>query len=455
MQFKGKKINQSDFLSYMNDLVDKDTNIDLSYFEDKNVMPLLEEKATNKKLELYACFLREYEGVYTFRYFTRTIRYSNGKRKGLRILYDFTREFERVYHYQEKYFLSVNNLTSYYSGFNILPDSTVWEKRPYNYNCYTYYGKTRKYNVICNYIDVKCDMLKNLENAKKDIFENSASTIEQNIFGVLRSPQTELAYKCGYIVSDYSYLEEFSLKQISFACRNNLYSSLPLIKYFETYEADTIKKIYTRNYYRDYNYDVEQCQKICNKLKIDKFRLLAFIRRVEEFDTNIMLDLIDALEELNYDLKRALSVNYRQLHDEYIEMARKERERKRKELDEKMKNNFSKAMQILDWINRKDKYTVIVPNTIEAYKNEGKIQNICVYSMGYYRKVYNHKSIILFIRENKNIEKPYVCVELKWEDFSVLQCRGKANSKPKEDVIEYVNNLSLQLKKEAQAHAWA
>ena len=40
MQFKGKKINQSVFLNYMNDLVDKDTNIDLSYFEDKNVMPL-------------------------------------------------------------------------------------------------------------------------------------------------------------------------------------------------------------------------------------------------------------------------------------------------------------------------------------------------------------------------------------------------------------------------------
>ena len=80
-------------------------------------------------------------------------------------------------------------------------------------------------------------------------------------------------------------------------------------------------------------------------------------------------------------------------------MARKERERKRKEQDEKMKNNFSNAMQILDWINRKDKYTVIVPNTIEDYKNEGKIQNICVYSMEYYKKVYNHKSIILLISE--------------------------------------------------------
>ena len=78
--------------------------------------------------------------------------------------------------------------------------------------------------------------------------------------------------------------------------------------------------------------------------------MLAFIRRVEEFDTNIMLDLIDALEELNYETKRALSVNYRQLHDKYIEMARKERERKRKEQDEKMKNNFSKAMQILDFV---------------------------------------------------------------------------------------------------------
>lgn len=459
MKFNGKRINQKDFCDYMNNLTNQDNDIDLSYFNDEFVLPQLEGTARNKCYSKYVCYVREYEGILTFRYFTRTIRYSNGKRRGLTIHYDFTREFERLFKFEDKDYLCTNGINSFMTGWNINVKPSEWVQKQITRPYYSYYGGGRRFDIVCDTIDVKSEQLKVLENAKKDIFEATANCIENCITHIVKDTKLELAFKCGWVVKDSEYLKDFSNKQIAFACNNNLYYHLPLIKYFETYEVETLNKIFTKvgrySHWKEYDIDINDMRTICRRLNIDKFKLLAFIRKVDEFDANTMIDLLNMLDILNYDLKRALTKNYKVLHDELSIPAEMERERKHKENEKKMLKEFTRAMQCLNWINRVGEYTVIVPQTIEDYKNEGKTQNICVYSNAYYKKVYEHKSIILFVRENDKADKPYVCVELNWNTFSVLQCRGKANSKPKQDVIDYVNKLSVQLYQEAQAMAWA
>ena len=85
----------------------------------------------------------------------------------------------------------------------------------------------------------------------------------------------------------------------------------------------------------------------------------------------------------------------------------------------------------------------MVPKTIDDFKNEGDAQHNCVYRLKYYRKVIDHKSIIVFLRKEK--EESYVTIEYDYNTFKVLQALGKFNRKIDLDLYQYIVQLGKKL----------
>ena len=84
-------------------------------------------------------------------------------------------------------------------------------------------------------------------------------------------------------------------------------------------------------------------------------------------------------------------------------------------------------------------------------KREGKELDHCVGNMGYDNKMINGVSFIAFVRKCEEIEKPYVTVEYGLKDNKVLQCYGYHDSKPQQEVIDFVDEWGKKVKKEMMA----
>ena len=92
----------------------------------------------------------------------------------------------------------------------------------------------------------------------------------------------------------------------------------------------------------------------------------------------------------------------------------------------------------------------MVPKTIDDFKNEGDAQHNCVYGLSYYRKVIDHKSIIVFLRKEK--KESYITIEYDYNTFKVLQALGKFNRKIDPDLYQYIVQLGKQLYYEKHTH---
>jgi hypothetical protein len=108
---------------------------------------------------------------------------------------------------------------------------------------------------------------------------------------------------------------------------------------------------------------------------------------------------------------------------------------------------YTRVAKSLSWIDREENgYFIIVPKTIAEIRYEGENQHNCVYDCGYYDYVINRRSIIVFLREKKDIS--YVTIEFNYETFDVLQALGKFNKKIDSDLYEYIVNLGKRLNRE-------
>ena len=63
--------------------------------------------------------------------------------------------------------------------------------------------------------------------------------------------------------------------------------------------------------------------------------------------------------------------------------------------------------------------------------------------MNYDQRIAKEQSLIFFVRSAEEPERPFVTLEYSLEKHRVLQCHGKNNSKPSEEVLDYINNKWL------------
>ena len=67
--------------------------------------------------------------------------------------------------------------------------------------------------------------------------------------------------------------------------------------------------------------------------------------------------------------------------------------------------------------------------------------------MNYDQKFVREESLIFFIRQQKDIQTPYVTMEYSIKKNKILQCYGYKDSTPAQEVLDYVNKKWLPFAK--------
>lgn len=81
---------------------------------------------------------------------------------------------------------------------------------------------------------------------------------------------------------------------------------------------------------------------------------------------------------------------------------------------------------------------VHVPKKEQEFKAEGKALNHCVGTGGYAFKMARGESLVVFVRDASAPDQPFVTVEIHPSSGKVLQCYGKNNSRPSDEVLNFV-----------------
>lgn len=182
---------------------------------------------------------------------------------------------------------------------------------------------------------------------------------------------------------------------------------------------------------------------------IDKVRLSQYL-----MENNIAVSLYnDYLMAIKYlklnlqDTKNIYPKEFMRMHDlrilEYDAARAKNDLRKKRILYSKFRN-VSNEYSVL---NLHGRFSIIIARDIKDLLREGRLLHHCVGKMGYDKKMAEKQSLILFVRQNENIDKPYVTMEYSLKDKKVLQIYGDHDSKPSEDVLDFVNNEWLKFAK--------
>ena len=127
--------------------------------------------------------------------------------------------------------------------------------------------------------------------------------------------------------------------------------------------------------------------------------------------------------------------------DEYHTMLARDDEQKRKDFYEKFAAVAEKYLGLQ--YNSKADYVAIIALSPSDLVREGQILEHCVGRMNYDQKFVREESLIFFIRTKKQPDTPLVTVEYSPTQKKVLQCYGDHDSKPTEEILNFVHKKWL------------
>lgn len=180
-------------------------------------------------------------------------------------------------------------------------------------------------------------------------------------------------------------------------------------------------------------------------------------------------DYIDACNYLHIDLSQAKNLiphDFKRWHDERIEqqrilqeeehrkwlleIAKRERRRKaeerqrQKDLDN-LESNFMKVVKRFIKLQNCEQsdYIMIIAKTPAELIIEGQQLNHCVGGEKYRLRMSKAESLIFFVREAAEPDKPFVTVEYSPKKQQVLQCYGYDDIPPADNVKQFVNKIWL------------
>ena len=122
---------------------------------------------------------------------------------------------------------------------------------------------------------------------------------------------------------------------------------------------------------------------------------------------------------------------------------------KQAELDKKKKEKFyadflTVANKYITLENsKKDTYITIIAKSPQELKLEGDTLHHCVGCMGYDKKMLNEESLIFFVRDKNKPDIPLVTIEYSLLTKRILQCYADHNSKPSNEISNYINKQWL------------
>ena len=269
-------------------------------------------------------------------------------------------------------------------------------------------------------------------------------------------PQAELLVKFG--LSNYA-TSKTILRMVAKdkKFRQWLLTKLDEIKLKSHYYISTLVIAYKQNM------ELDKAQQFETLLKT--FRHNANYKRIKElFDNNIKqffnylidqktnessyIDYLNACEYLNLNMsldKNKTPHNLKKWHDiridEYHTAKMKADKKERKAFYKKFSTVAAKYLPLQR--NLKDDFVTLIAQSPTDLVVEGNALNHCVGRMNYDQKFAREESLIFFIRSKDNIDNPFVTVEYSLKNKKVVQCYGEHDSKPNDNVLNYVNNVWL------------
>lgn len=381
-------------------------------------------------------YVTKYLNTYVIRVFSRNDVYKPGKMGGCTVTNSDTTEILRI--------LRVDNETYYFSKHlssanGSYKNTTLYKK---------WQASEYVYLVDLNEVVLKCDAvyLNNyIEEKNVNCFDYS-----KLLMSALFNNKAEILFKNKtyhasiYVDNIEKYLEEYSSKQIDFACKNKVFNALPIIKSEGVYDLNILRKI--ENIMKKvgknnstYENIVELCTVRGFDVSVINKKLVGLIRRDEYFIPAVYRDYISQISRMNdITIDDVFDIDYHDRHFDY-------------QMEARVYYTMAEAKQYkqtaeeLSWIDRQENgYYIIIPKTIEDFKFEGHTQHNCVYTMQYYKKVMNKISIIIFLRKKEN--EPFVTIELDYETCEIKQALGKYNQPLDPDLYSYIENLAKELR---------
>ena len=149
------------------------------------------------------------------------------------------------------------------------------------------------------------------------------------------------------------------------------------------------------------------------------------------------LDMTEDKNRYPHDFKRWHDIRI----DEYNTAKALKDERERKALYDKFAAVASKYLGLE--YDKKSVYIAIIAQKPSDLIREGDELHHCVGRMGYDQKFAREESLIFFIRTKSQPDVPFVTVEYSPKQKKVLQCYGDHDSKPAEEVINFVHKKWL------------
>ena len=195
------------------------------------------------------------------------------------------------------------------------------------------------------------------------------------------------------------------------------------------------------------NYKEYMCNNIINTIKIYSLDLNAFVdflNRVKRTEAVTLDDLFNGRHytdylRMEYELKdrsKPNMVKYPKNFMSSFHLIKSEYNAKKEFIDNE---KFKEQCDIHRDLEYKDKkYQIVVPEHKKEIELEADELKHCVRS--YIGQVVNGKTLIVFCRDVRDVEKPLVTIEVR--NGYITQAYGIHDTKPKDDVLDFIRKWS-------------
>lgn len=171
----------------------------------------------------------------------------------------------------------------------------------------------------------------------------------------------------------------------------------------------------------------------------------AFLEYIAKNETSISSynDYLRACRYLGLDMsleKNLLPHDFKRWHDIRIDEYRTKRALEEAEKRKELYDKFSIVADKYTPLQKMSKgvFVCIIAKSPEDLIREGEHLHHCVGRMNYDQKFIREETLIFFIRNANEPEKPLVTIEYSLSKKKILQCYGDHDSKPNADIEEFV-----------------
>ena len=330
----------------------------------------------------------------------------------------------------------------------------------YRYNMRPYYNDGVWYNVPFKYYNPYAPIVNQEYVLKYDRFKYSQADKYpcQHFIKYLRLylqyPQIEYLVKAGLtrFIDSITILKKIG-KDRHFA-KWLLKNKAQLIS--NEYYVDSVIRAYNHGTDVDYENNLKVFKQ---KLKREDFREFAqnhedkldkLAKYVAEQHTSFYSykDYYHACIKLGIDMsldKNLFPHDFRRWHDirldQYATKCAEENAKKKAELMQQFVTVSQKYASL--GYTRKGEYIVVIAMSPQDLVREGETLHHCVGRMNYDQKFAKEQSLIFFLRDKSTPETPLVTMEYSPSQKRLLQCYGDHDSRPNEQIMQFVNEKWL------------